>query len=67
MTTAKEKEAKILKEYACGYCKYVWQQKVRRVGGHTDAVGRTLHAFSSQVQCPRCKNGCKTWEEGKIV
>ena len=58
-----------LKEYKCGYCNHEWRQYVRRLQAGSDVVtGRPhRHAISSQVQCPRCKNGCKTWDEGTEI
>ena len=60
-----------LKEYKCGYpgCGHEWKQYVRRLAAGSDVVtGRQhRHSVSSQVQCPICKNGCKTWEEGKEI
>jgi hypothetical protein len=55
------------KEYDCGYCQFKWKQYVGITGGVEDALGRVAKKYSSQVQCPRCHNGCKTWDEGKTL
>ena len=53
-----------LKEYNCGYCKYIFRQYIRKTGGGEDSTGRIMDSTSSQVVCPKCKNFLKSWDEG---
>lgn len=61
-----QKEAKrgiIIKEYNCGYCGFLFKQKVLK-----DSTSESKRSnWSSQVRCPYCKNFAKTWDEGKEV
>lgn len=57
------------REYKCGYCSFPFRQFVRRVERGADAVSgrKERHSISSQVQCPYCHNGLRTWDDGKEI
>ena len=63
MAKQKEKE-KITKEYKCEYCGNKFIQTVRKSMGMAGYGSKPKNNTSSQVQCKRCKNFLKTWDEG---
>lgn len=64
MVDKDKKASKTLKEYQCGYCKTVFKTFVRKTFGNTGMLARPKNNTSTQVQCPKCNNFLKTWEEG---
>ena len=62
MAKEKGKENKILRRYWCRYCGHLFEKYVGTYGDHTPH--KSNNKVSSQVKCPKCGNGLKTWEDG---
>ena len=68
MADKTNKQAYILKQYDCGYCKYIFRQYVSKSDKGTDVFKKRIKgSVSSQVICPKCKNGLRTWDDGKVI
>lgn len=49
--------------YMCEWCKNRFNRIVGKTYGSTDVISKKeARAYSSQVQCPYCKNFIKTWD-----
>lgn len=49
---------KEISKYKCGFCEYKFEQEIG--SSHVGCCKKS--AVSSQVKCPRCGNGLKTWQ-----
>ena len=54
-----KKSDKEEREYKCGWCGWKFKQAVGISSGGKHST------VSSQVVCPRCRNGLPTWGDGK--
>lgn len=61
LTKEDVKKGKKIFEYTCGYCGFLFRQKVMKDFANES---KRQH-FSSQIRCPYCKNFLRTWDDGK--